>query len=193
MLTEHFYPELGYKFPSFPYLSFDRALNVAARTLCRIGLVWRKELMPVDWRKGEPEYLLFLPQGTRIVQILSFGDLEATTRERIEAIDPRWQERFGTPREYFRAGVDTVWVNPPPVADAPNAVLPYVALAPTIEGRDLSDDYAWDYERLLLIGAIAHLGGASWPDFEHLCLTARSRAVDNNHVGVPRQVRYAGY
>lgn len=193
MLTEHFYPELGTNFPALPYLSFDRALNAAARTLCRIGLVWREELMAIDWQEGEPRYLLFLPQGARIVQVLSFGSLTPTTRERIEAADPRWAERRGVPHEYFLEGFDTVVVTPSPASDTPNAATPYVALAPTTVGRELSDSYAWEHEGLLLNGAVAYLGGANWREFEHLCTMARSRAVDNNHVGVSRRVRYAGY
>ena len=174
-------------------MSFDRALNVAARTLCRIGLVWQKELEPLDWVEGEAEYYLILPRNTRVVQMLSFGGLTATTRERVEARDSNWRSRRGRPDEYFGFGLDRVFIVPPPSASRESAIIPYAALAPTAESQTLNDDYAWDYERLLLVGAIAHLGGASWPEFEHLCLTARSRAVDNNHVGVPRQVRYAGY
>ena len=193
MNTSHFYPELSMVFPQFPNLSFDRALNIAARTLCRIGLVWRTELEEVEWEVGEREYFLFLPTNTRCVDVLQLGDLVVTTAQRLAAADPEWLTRVGSPRFYYRDAANTVAVYPVPGSIAYDPAVPLVALAPMEEGKVLSDDYAWDYERLLLQGASAHLGVGSWAQFEYECHVARSRATDNNQIGVARAVRYAGY
>lgn len=192
MKTSHFYPELSALYPQYPDLSFDRALNTAARSLCRIGLVWQEELFPVSWAKGESEYFLMLPQGARVVQLLTLSGMQAATPGQLSVMRADWREQSGEPTHYFRVGHESIRVYPTPAEDALDVVVPFAALSPTDEPKELSDRYAWDYERLLLMGAIAHLGGASWPAFEQLCHNARSRAVDNNHIGVARTVRYGG-
>ena len=192
MNTEHFYPELSQLFPHTPWLAFDRALNIAARTLCRIGLVWRVDLDPLGWEEGVAQYELYPPTGARIVQLLELGQLRPETPQQIYARDPLWRDRRGSPEAYAQTGENQITVYPAPGASRRGAVLPRVALAPTKEGPRLDDAYAWPYERLLLQGAVASLGGASWPEYEHLCYGARSRAVDGNYVGVPRRVRYGG-
>lgn len=192
MDTEHFYPELSQLFPHTPWLAFDRALNIAARTLCRIGLVWRVDLDPLDWEEGIGQYDLFPPANTRVVQVLELGRLQPLAVQQIHARDPLWRGRVGTPEVYAQTGENQITVYPAPSVDQRSVVIPRVALAPTKEGLRLDDAYAWPYERLLLQGAVASLGGASWPEYEHLCYGARSHAVDGNRVGVPRRVRYGG-
>lgn len=192
MDTEHFYPELSQLFPHTPWLAFDRALNIAARTLCRIGLVWRVDLDPLDWEPSVAQYDLYPPANTRVVQVLELGGLRSTTVQQVYARDPGWRDRVGVPGAYAATGENQVTVFPAPGEARRNAVVPRVSLAPTKEGPRLDDAYAWPFERLLLQGAVASLGGASWPEFEHLCYGARSHAVDGNRVGVPRSVRYGG-
>lgn len=194
MNTEHFYPELASAFPKAPWVVFDRALNTAARTLCRLGLVWRVELDPVQWLAGVSEYQLWTPPNTRVAQILSFGDLVAQTPQQLQARDPAWRDRWGRPAFYYSlpAEVVSVVVAPTPTTDGGGDVPVRAAIMPTVQCKDLDDGYAWDYERLLFQGAVANLGGASWGDFERACREARSFATDNNRVGTPRAVRYGG-
>jgi hypothetical protein len=190
--TSAFYPELARLYPDAPWLTFDRALNVAARALCRIGLVWRADLDPLSWVEGQSEYMLAPPFGTRVVQVLSMGGLDLRTPQQLTARDSEWRIRTGTPTSYYPLPGDELRVYPIPAGAEADAVTPRVALAPTTESTSLSDDYAWSYERLLVQGAIAHLGGASWTEYEQACHVARSRATDGNHVGVARSVRYGG-
>ena len=192
MDTEHFYPELSQLFPNTPWLAFDRALNIAARTLCRIGLVWRVDLDALDWEEGTAEYELFPPANTRIVQILELGRLTPTTIQQLHRQDARWRSRRGSPDVFAPTGENRITVYPVPASTQTEAVIPRVALAPTREGPRLDDAYAWPYERLLLQGAVASLGGGSWLEYEHLCYGARSHGVDGNHVGMARRVRYGG-
>lgn len=192
MNVEHYFPELAYLAPGAPDFTFRRAVNVAARTLCQIGLVWQRELMPISWIDGESEYRLRLPPNTRIVQMLSLGGLEPSSGAKLRELGLLAESEQGTPRYYYRSASDHVRVAPIPAQWVDDAVTPYVALAPMNETDEVSDDYAWDYERLLLQGAVAHLGGASWGAYTQACHDARSRAVDKNHVGVPRKVRYGG-
>ena len=192
MDTEHFYPELSQLFPNTPWLAFDRALNIAARTLCRIGLVWRVDLDPLDWEEGVAQYGLYPPSGTRVVQLLELGQLRPETLQQVLARDPLWRDRRGSPLVYAQTGENLITVYPVPSVTQHAAVVPRAALAPTKEGKRLDDAYAWPYERLLLQGAVASLSGTSWSEYEHLCYGARSHAVDGNRVGVSRRVRYGG-
>jgi hypothetical protein len=193
METSAFYPELATHYPDYPWLTFDRALNTAARAACRLGLIWRVDLEPVSWVAGQNDYTLYPSVGTRVVQILRLGDLQMRTREQLNDVDKDWRTRTGAPVYYVPVQGNTVLVYRTPTADEDDAVTPFVALAPTIESKQLDDAYAWEYERLLLHGAIAHLGGANWMDFENECRKARERAADESQVGVLRTVKYGGY
>jgi hypothetical protein len=192
METSAFYPELALLYPDAPWLTFDRALNVAARTLCRIGMVWRADLDPLSWEAGISQYDLAPPYASRVVQILTMGGLEPRTPQQLAALNREWRTQTGRPSYYYPLPEDRIRVYPTPVDDETNAVTPRVVLMPTIELTTLSDDYAWTYERLLVQGAIAHLGGASWSEYERACHEARSHATDGNQVGVARKVRYGG-
>jgi hypothetical protein len=192
METSAFYPELARLYPDAPWLTFDRALNVAARTLCRIGMVWRADLDPLSWMEGISHYALFPPVRSRVVQILTMGGLEPRTPQQLAALNREWRGQTGKPGYYYPLSNDEIRVYPTPADDETDAVTPRVALMPTTESTTLSDDYAWTYERLLVEGAIAHLGGASWPEYERACHEARSHATDGNQVGVARKVRYGG-
>lgn len=189
---EHFYPELGSIFPGYPWLAFDRALNISARTLCRLGLVWRAEAGSISWIAGRAEYALTIPPDSYIVQLLDGGGLTPTTPHQLAYLDAAWRDRVGRPTHYYPLPGDAIRVYPKPAESEPSAFTTRVALAPTPEAAELSDDYALAHERLLLSGAVANLGKASWPEFEHTCHGVRSFSTDERHIGVPRKVRYGG-
>jgi hypothetical protein len=189
---EHFYPELSTHFPAYPWLAFDRALNISARTLCRLGLAWRVDLDPIDWVAGESEYPLFLPSDSYVVQLLDAGGLVPTTPHQLMYLDSRWRERTGRPTHYYMQPNGSMRVVPTPLNNTPAEFVPRAALAPTSEASVLDDSYALPHERLLLQGAVANLGRASWGDFEYACHVARSFSTDERQIGVPRTVRYGG-
>lgn len=193
MNTDFFHADLRRLFPDTPGITLNHAVNVSARTLCRLGLVWRVDLDPLSWEAGQGEYDLFIPSGTRVVQVLSLGDLQPRTPQQLSREEAGWRERVGRPQFYVAQPTATIRIVPAPMEAKEDAVVPRVALMPTTQTRTLSDDFAWEYERLLFQGAASFLAGNSgWPEFEQACVQARGRATDGNQVGLPRKVRYGG-
>lgn len=192
MKTEHFYPELARVYSDYPWLTFDRALNVAARTLCTIGLVWRVDLDPVSYAEGESGVMLFPPNDTRIVQIMESGGLQRVTQRQLALMDGQWRSRSGVPTHFYRLPDDSLGLYPSPPEDRLDAITVRAAIAPTTESKTLSDGFAWDYERLLLDGAFAYLGRTQWRLYEQQCREVRSFATDEAQIGVARTVKYGG-
>ena len=193
MLTEEFYPELGQLFPSAPWLAFDRALGIAARTLCRRGLVWRVDLDPMNWVAGQSEYDLTPPFDTDVVQVLSIPDLTPSTPQQLATRARDWQTAEGTPTWFYLPRPNVMRVAPIPQAPRAEDFTVHVALSPRGPICEIDDAYALRFERLLFHGAVANLAGRGWPEFEAECDAARSVATDGQHIGVPRRVRYGGY
>lgn len=193
MKTEHFYPELARVYSDYPWLTFDRALNVAARTLCTLGLVWRIDLDFLGYDEGSNELYLLPPSDTRIVQVTDTAGLIRTTPRQLTEQFAEWRDAIGAPTHFYPLPDGRLRVYPTPQAGGASAPVLRAAIAPTTESKELSDDYAWDYERLLLEGAFAYLGRVEWQVYEQLCREARSFAVDGAQIGVPRAVKYGGY
>ena len=136
--------------------------------------------------------MLLPPTGTRIVQITETGGLQRMTERQLAQMDGRWRTRTGVPTHFFWQVNDSLGLYPVPAEEQIDAVTVRAAIAPTTESKTLSDDYAWDYERLLLDGAFAYLGRVEWRIYEQQCREARSFAVDGAQIGTPRKVKYGG-
>ena len=192
MEYEHFYPELGTHFPGYPWMSFNRALNISARTLCRLGLTWRVELSPINCVPGKSEYALVAPYDSYIVQLLDANGMSPTTPMQLDHIASRWRERTGRPTHYYPLPDNAIRVYPVPTEAGQGPVYLRAAVAPTPEATELDDAYALAHERLLLHGAMANLGRGNWAEFEEACHRVRSHSTDERQIGVARAVRYGG-
>ena len=197
--------------PEAPQLTLKRVLLETAREFCLYTKAWRTTLAPIDVAADTPEYVLTLPAGTKLVDVMSavFNDervLVARTQRQLDERDPKWRSRTGTPRNITRVDTATVWLHPYPATAFTGGLRTRVALMPTLQATTLDDTLVDEHRDALEAGAIARLllmprrewsekttGAYHQQRFEEMKAEARVRAAAEHQGNVPRRVRYGGY
>lgn len=210
MLLDDLIPMAHMEAPAAPYPVIRYHLIMAARDLCSYSLAWQDEVtIALD---GSDTYTLTPPAGVLVEPIsalFSSGDataasyvrLEPTTIARLDATDPSWRVREGTPRWFQLDDYSTIRFVPVP---STGTITLRVALQPDITAAVIDDRVGQTYRDTLVHGALARLFRSPVKDLFNGSLAAyheekfeigkgnaQVRGVDG-FVKPVRRVRYGG-
>lgn len=138
------------------------ALRKAAHDFCKETAAWSITNDPVSATANVAEYDLDSPSGAVIVALegVLYNGVALTpkTPAQLDALLPNWAVATGTPSYYYRPSSASVVLVAMPEADAADAIVTRVAVAPdALTGTGVDSDISEKYIEAIAAGALARL------------------------------------
>lgn len=186
--------------PGCPRVVAIDAIRQTVIRFCQESMLWRYNMEPLITQIGVREYELDYPLDTRVVSVRAMAwkgrNLDEKSADVLDAENPSWRTRKGSPDAYVFANPNTILLSHEPQAQ--ESLSATLVLKPAQTSQACGDILFEEYRKEIAAGAIAMLmlmPKKPWTDYElaaqkeSVFLTATEKAKVRASSAFGRRVR----